>query len=445
VVAWGSKCIYSLPNTQTVFLACSSDAITGASANTLLYLARKLISMIRIGLIRERKSPPDTRVALTPEQCAAIMQGNPGLEIIVEPSPNRCFPDSAYAEAGIAVQEDLSGCDILLGIKEVPVDMLMEGKTYMFFSHTKKKQPYNQKLMHALIEKRIRMIDYECLTHVDEQRILGFGLHAGIVGAHNGLLTYGRKWGLYDLPAAHSVDDFADLVRVYEQVKLPNIKIVLTGSGKVAAGIIEVMTHIDVEPVEPEDFLTHQYDYPVYTHLKGGDLYARKDNDLFSRDDFHANPTIYKCLFNKYIPQTDILMNGIYWDADIARLFEKADIQRNDWRISVISDITCDIDGSVPINVGASTIADPVYGIERKTGSKTEPFRKTMDVIDVMAVDNLPNELPKDASQYFGVHFEKFVLNELLSDNSDVIRRATICEEGRLTSAYEYLSDYAYK
>lgn len=401
--------------------------------------------MIRIGLIRERKSPADTRVALTPEQCVQIMQKHPGLKIVVEPSPDRCIPDAYYAAAGIELKHDLSDCDVLLGIKEVRVDDLIPGKTYFFFSHTKKKQPYNQKLMHALIEKRIRMVDYECLTHIDEQRILGFGFYAGVVGAHNGLLTYGQKFGLYDLPAAHNVDGFSDLLHAYSEVKLPNIKIVITGSGKVASGIVEVMTHFDIESVEPEDFLTHQYDYPVYTHLKGGDLYARKDNDLFSRDDFHANPHAYKCLFSKYIPQTDILMNGIYWDNDIARLFEKQDIQRNDWRVSVIADITCDIDGSVPINVGASTIADPVYGIDRKTLAKVNPFQNTRDVIDVMAVDNLPNELPRDASQYFGAHFEKFILKELLSGNSDIIRRATICEDGRLTSNYEYLSDYAYK
>lgn len=403
-----------------------------------------LQKMIRIGLIRERKSPPDTRVALTPEQCVHIMQNNPGLVIVAEPSPDRCITDAEYAAKGIALQEDLSDCDVLLGVKEVPVEKLIPGKTYFFFSHTKKKQPYNQKLMHALIEKRIRMIDYECLTHIDEQRILGFGLYAGIVGAHNGLLTYGKKFGQYDLPAAHNVGSYQDLVKIYEQIKLPNIKVVMTGSGKVAAGILEVMTHFDIESVEPEDFLTHEYDYPVYTHLKGGDLYARKDNDLFSRDDFHANPGMYKCLFSKYIPQTDILMNGIYWDRHIARLFEKQDILRNDWRVSVISDITCDIDGSVPINIGASTIADPVYGIDRKTTERTAPFQNTRSIIDVMAVDNLPNELPRDASQYFGAHFEKFVLKELLNGNSDIIRRATICEDGKLTSHYTYLADYAY-
>jgi alanine dehydrogenase len=400
--------------------------------------------MLRIGLIKELKTPLDTRVALTPKQCTHIMHNYP-VHIVVEPSATRCIPDAEYVAEGIELREDLSDCDVLLGIKEVKVGKLIPGKTYFFFSHTKKKQPYNQELMHALIEKRIRMIDYECLTHQDEQRILGFGLYAGMVGAHNGLLTYGKKFGLYNLPAAHEVDTYKELEASYDKVKLPNIKIVMTGSGKVAAGILEVMTHFDIESVEPEDFLTHQYEYPVYTHLKGSALYARKDNGLFHRDDFHANPEAYKCLFSKYIPQTDILMNGIYWDKHIARLFEKQDVVRHDWRISVIADITCDIDGSVPINVGSSTIADPVYGIDRKTLEQVAPYQNDRNIIDVMAVDNLPNELPRDASHYFGAHIEKFVLGELLSGDSDIIRRATICENGKLTPPYEYLSDYAYR
>jgi hypothetical protein len=353
--------------------------------------------------------------------------------------------DAAYAEAGIELSEDLSSCDILMGIKEVPAEYLIPDKTYFFFSHTKKKQPHNQGLMHALIEKRIRMIDYECLTHSDEQRILGFGLWAGIVGAHNGLLTYGKKSGLYELPAAHDVKSYAKMLKAYEHVRLPNLKIAMTGSGKVAAGVLDVLTHLDIEPVEPMDFLTHEYEYPVFTHLKGASLYARKDNNLFFRDDFHAHPEAYKCLFTQYVNQADILLNGIYWEEKIARLFEKPDIKRNDWRLNVIADITCDVDGSVPINIGASTIANPVYGIDRRTLQPTEPFLRTKDTIDVMAVDNLPNELPCDAAEYFGLHFEKYILPEILKPHSDILTRATICANGKLTKKYEYLADYAYR
>lgn len=400
--------------------------------------------MLRIGLIRERKKLPDERVALTPKQCRYVIDKYPSISIVVEPSPTRCFTDAEYLAEGIPMSTDLSDCDILMGIKEVPDDQLLPDKTYFFFSHTKKKQAHNKHLMQTLISKRIRMIDYECLTHSDEQRILGFGMFAGIVGAHNGLLTYGKKFGLYNLPAAHTVRTYNDLIVAYDEVKIPNIKIAVTGSGKVASGVLDVMRRLDIEEVEPMDFLTHQYEYPVFTHLKGGSLYARKDNNMFHRDDFHAHPEAYKCLFSAYVNQTDILMNGIYWEQRIARLFEKEDVKRNDWRISVIADISCDVDGSVPITLDSTTIADPVMGIDRQTQQQTAPFQNTKETIDIMAVDNLPNELPCDASQYFGVHLEKYILPELLKPESDILKRATICEGGKLTKKYEYLSDYAF-
>jgi alanine dehydrogenase len=401
--------------------------------------------MIRIGLLKERKVPADVRVPITPKYCALIQENHPDIRIVVEPSANRCISDAEYRAEGIEVQEDLSNCDILLGVKEVPIDRLIPEKTYFFFSHTKKKQAYNQKLMQALISRRITMIDYECLTHADEQRILGFGFYAGIVGAHNGLLAYGKKSGAYDMPEAYKIGSYAGIMAAYDRFKLPPLKIVITGSGKVAAGALNVMNMLDVEPVEPGDFLTHEYDYPVYTHLRGSALYARKDNDLFSRDDFHANPAMYKCLFSAFVNQTDLLINGVYWEQDIPRLFDAQDIQRKDWRISVIADITCDMNGSVPINFGSTHIGDAVYGIDRKSLQRCEPNRPLHDSIDIMAVDNLPNELPRDASQYFSVHFEKYIIAELLKPQSDILKRATICRNGLLTEEFEYLADYAYE
>ncbi|MEO6833997.1 MAG: NAD(P)-dependent oxidoreductase [Chitinophagaceae bacterium] len=399
----------------------------------------------RIGLIREGKTPPDTRVALTPLQCVELMHEYPGLKIVVQPSPIRCFKDSEYEAQGITLQEDLSDCNILLGIKEVPIANLMEGKTYFFFSHTKKAQAYNKPLMQALIAKRIRMIDYECLTHADGQRILGFGFFAGLVGAHNGLLTYGKRTEAFTLPAANYIGCMAGLQAIYDDLVLPPIRIVVTGSGKVAAGIVEIMNDFDVDFIEPEDFLEFDYDYPVYTHLKGASLYVRKDGKAYHRDDFHKNPQAYQCVFSPYLKRTDILLNGIYWDKDVPRLFEKEEIQAPDFRMFVISDITCDVNGSVPINLGASTIDNPVYGVNRFSFQRTEPFLKDDDIIDLMAVDNLPNELPRDASTHFGIHIQKYVLKELLKDEvSDILKRATICRDGKLLPDYEYLSEYAY-
>ncbi len=399
--------------------------------------------MVTIGLIREEKTPKDVRVALTPKQCVAI-QKKYNVAIVVEASPDRCYSDEEYRQEGLEIVTDLSQCAIILGIKEVPVDKLIEGKTYLFFSHTKKKQPYNQKLMRALIRKKIRLVDYEALTHSDGQRILGFGFFAGVVGAHNGLLTYGKKYGLYHLKAAHECAGLEEMSLQYQHVRFPNIKIAITGSGRVASGVVDVMDRADIEFVEPEDFLTNTFDYPVYTNLKGSTLYRRKDNGTYAREDFHRHPQDYECFFRAYLSVTDILMNGIYWDEQIERLFEKQDVQHAAYKMNVIADITCDVNGSVPLNVGASTIDNPVYGIEKKTFLKTSPFQNTNEVIDIMAVDNLPNELPRDASFHFGQHLEKFVLPELLKEESDIIARATICEAGKLTPPFEYLSDYAY-
>jgi saccharopine dehydrogenase (NAD+, L-lysine forming) len=397
-----------------------------------------------IGLIRERKNPPDTRVPFTPKQCVDVMNQYPEVRIIVESSPDRCYSDAEYLAEGVDVVNDMSTCDVLLGVKEVPIDNLIDGKTYFFFSHTKKLQAYNRSLMQAFIAKKIRMIDYECLTHIDGQRILGFGFFAGVVGAHNGILTYGKKHGLYNLPKAHEIKNYTDLLSFYDQLKLPNFKIAVTGSGKVTSGILEIMSHLDIQSIEPGDFISKEYNYPVYTHLKGGYLYQHKVTKSYNRDEFHLHPEKYESLFQQYLPHTDLLLNGIYWDKKIPRLFEKTDVQNVDFRMSVVADITCDTDGSVPINVGSSTIADPVYGIDKKTLSKVAPFQDSNDVIDVMAVDNLPNELPRDASKYFGAHFEKYILRPLLEGyDHDIIKRATICAEGHLTEPYHYMKEYA--
>jgi saccharopine dehydrogenase (NAD+, L-lysine-forming) len=400
--------------------------------------------MIRIGLIKEGKTPPDTRVPLTPFQCAQIMHRHPDITIVAEPSSTRCYTDAEYTSRGIKLQEDLSDCDILLGVKEVPLDKLIPGKTYFFFSHTKKAQAYNKPLMQTLIQKKIRMVDYECLTHADGQRILGFGFYAGFVGAHNGLLTYGKRTGAFSLPAANYLGSVAAIKKAYDGFILPKLKIVITGSGNVSAGAVEIMHLLDVEYIEPQDFLENEYEYPVYTHLKGHTLYQRKDTQEYHREDFHAHPDEYECLFTPFLAKTDILMNGVYWDKQVPRLFEKNDIQGSDYRMFTIADITCDMDGSVPINLGSSTIADPVYGVHRHSLARVEPFENQENIVDIMAVDNLPNELPRDASEYFGIHFEKYILRELLKDNSEIIDRGTICSNGKLMPQFDYLNDYAY-
>ena len=398
--------------------------------------------MLKLGLIREGKIPADNRVALTPAHCKWLNKTQPDLEVMVQHSENRCYSDKEYAMAGVTVKEDISECDIILGIKEVPVNMLIENKTYLFFSHTKKLQPYNRKLLKAIIEKKITLIDYECLEHEDGKRIIGFGFFAGVVGAHNGMMAYGRKTGAFQLERVNSNKSFQYLIHTYFGLKLPPVKIAVTGSGRVAHGVLEIMNLMGIHEVEPDEFLEKTFTYPVYVHLKGADLYAHKETGKYAREDFHLHPENYTCTFSKYISQTDILMNGIYWDKHIPRLFELEAVQDPAFRIQTIADITDDMNGSVPCNLGDSTIEDPIYGIDRKTFVKTAPYLPGS--VDIMAVGNLPNELPRDASRYFGEQLIKYVLKDLIDGNSTIIDRATIVKEGRLTEAYSYMKAYAY-
>ena len=400
--------------------------------------------MIRIGIVREGKIPQDNRTPFSPKQCREIEDKNPGVQFFIQPSPIRCFTDDEYRAQGLTIQEDLQDCEILFGVKEAKIETLIPGKTYLFFSHTKKAQAHNKELMEALIAKKIHLIDYECLTHDDGHRIVGFGYWAGVVGAHNGLLTYGKKFNSFTLPPVYTLKNFLELKESYENIFLPNIKIVVTGSGRVSTGVLDILQYLDITEVSPDDFLYRTYDYPVFTHLKGRDLYSRKSDESYSRDDFHSHPEQYRCLFLPYAKVADILMNGIYWDHKIPRLFELEDLHEPGFRIPVIADITCDEDGSVPCNVGASTIADPVYGFDKKTLQRTEPYQADMQVMDIMAVDNLPNELPRDASKYFGGFLQTYVLPDLIArHNAPVLQRATICQDGRLGENYQYLKEYA--
>lgn len=398
--------------------------------------------MLTIGIIREGKTPPDNRVALTPAHCRWIHMHQPNLKVIVQSSPGRCFSDEEYRRAGVEVKEDISEADIMLGIKEVPIDMLIPGKTYLFFSHTKKLQPYNRALLQAIIEKKITLIDYECLEHEDGKRIIGFGFFAGIVGAHNGIMAYGTRTGAYTLSRVNASKNFQHLVHTYFGLKLPPVKITVTGSGRVAHGVLEIMNLLGIHEVEPDEYLEREFDYPVYVHLKGADLYAHKETGKYHRDDFHKHPENYRCTFPAYLPQTDIIMNGIYWDKNIPRLFEMEDMKSPAFRVHTIADITDDANGSIPCNLGDSTIENPVYGVDKFSGAQTAPYQKNS--VDVMAVGNLPNELPRDASRYFGEQLIKYVLKDLIDGNSRVIDRATIVKNGALTEAYSYMKEYAY-
>jgi saccharopine dehydrogenase (NAD+, L-lysine-forming) len=397
---------------------------------------------IKIGLIRERKQPADPRVALAPSTCAELMKKYPEISVFAESSDERIFTDEMYRNAGVEVVDDVSNCDLLLGVKEVPVEYLLEGKSYMFFSHTIKEQPYNQKMFKAILDKNIELIDYETLKFENGVRILGFGRYAGIVGAYNGILTWGKKYGQFDLKPAHKCRDFAEMKRELDGISLPDLKLVVTGNGRVSHGAIEVLDHLNFKSLSPQEYLSYKGDGQVYCKLSDGDLFERKDGVLEWEDNhFYTNHEMYNMKFHPYISETDILVNGIYWEEDLPRFFEVEDTSREDFRMKVIADVTCDVKGSIPITLRATPIHDPVIGWDSKNLKETDPFGK--DSIDVMAVTNLPAELPADASEGFGSDLAEHVLPDFLNGSSDILDRARITnKKGQIEDSYSYLSEY---
>ena len=397
------------------------------------------MNKLRIGVLREEKNPPDKRVPLTPMICAELMRTYPNLKIFVQPSKIRCYADSEYTAFGVMLKEDLSNCDVLMGVKEVPKQLLIPGKKYFFFAHILKKQKHNQQLMKTLIEKHIQMIDYETLTDINNNRIIGFGRYAGVVGAYNAILGYGRKYDLFQLKPANICRDKAEMEDELKRAKLPNIKIALTGGGRVANGVIETLSVLRIRKVTAEEFLMGSFREPVYCQLNPRDYVERMDDHNFDLHDFFQHPEHFK----SYTKAADIYISAHYWDPKAPKMFELEDVKAPDFRISVIADITCDLNGSVPTTIRSSTIADPFYGYNIMKDIEDLPFNK--HTVCIMAVDNLPCELPRDASDDFGKDLmERALPNILVEDKDAVIERATICKEGKLTSAFEYLSDYAY-
>ncbi len=391
-------------------------------------------------LIRERKNPPDNRVALSPVQCVTLKKRFPQVDIWVESSPERCFSDDDYREVGIDVREDISGADILLGIKEVPIDFLIPNKTYLIFSHTIKKQPYNRRLLQSVLEKSIRLVDYEVLKWESGQRVLGFGRWAGIIGAYNGLKVYGERNSLYSLKPAHLCLDYAEVISEIIVNGLPNIKMVVTGGGRVAKGAVEFLKQVRVREVTPQQYLNVSYDVPVFTQLNSPDLYVHPDKNEWDTHHFYEHGNEYMSQFLNYVRVSDLIINGIFWNESLPRLFEIEDLKRDDFKPRVIADISCDVNGSVPITVRATSILDSVLGWDIFNGCEGVPF--SPGGIDVMAVGNLPNELPRDASHDFGAMLLQHVVPELLERNSHLIEKATIAEGGQLTTDFLYLSDY---
>ena len=398
---------------------------------------------LKVGILRETKNPPDRRVPLTPPQIVALKERYPDVEFFVQPSNFRCYSDDEYEYLNIPLKEDISDCDILMGVKEVDRRTLVYGKTYLFFSHVAKKQPYNREMFRDLADKNITLIDYEYLKTDKGQRVVAFGRFAGIVGAYNALIARGLKTNRFNLKPAYQCRDLEEMWTGLRQVELkPGLKILITGNGRVAHGAMETLSIVNIVKVEPAEFLTGDYSVPVFCQI-GPEQYTRhKKGQKFNFTHFARFPEEYESAFLPYTRVTDILIAGHYWDPRSPVFFTKDDMKRTDFRISVIADISCDINVPIPSTIRSTTIYDPFYGYNPQNDIEEPAFTKPTN-ITVMAIDNLPGEIPRDASLDFGKQLMGNALHDLLSGiDSPMINNGTILKDGQLTPGYSYLNDY---
>ncbi len=396
---------------------------------------------ISLGIIRETKTPPDKRVPFTPVQCRALLDQYSHLELVVQPSGYRCYSDEEYASLGIPLSEDLSACDILMGVKEVKLNALIDQKTYLFFSHTAKEQPYNRVLLQEVVRKGIRLVDYEYLTDAKGIRVVAFGRWAGVVGAYNALRGFGLGEGGFTLKSAHECFDLEELHLELKKVEPGRQRILVTGGGRVASGALEILDEAGIRQVEPEAFLNEEFEDAVYTRLDPWHYTRRIDGSEFDFTHFMKHPELYENCIQPFAVQTDIFIACHFWDPKSPVMITREALTSGELPIRHIADISCDIKGPIASTIRASTIADPFYGYDPASDGEREPFEKR--VITVMAVDNLPGELPRDASADFGTALMEHVLPELLGvRDSGMVERASIAAAGRLTPGYGYLEDY---
>ena len=396
---------------------------------------------MKFALIKERKNPPDRRVVFSPSKLKEAIDLFPESSFTVEASDIRVFPDEQYKNAGFEVTDDLSDCDVFIGVKEVPIAALVPDKKYFFFSHTIKKQPYNRKLLRAILDKHIELYDHETIVNEKGFRLIGFGRYAGLVGAYNGIRALGLRDGLFNLPKVETLADLDAVKAELDKITLPNIKILLSGTGKVAYGAKEILDHLKIKEVSDALYLTSQFTEPVYGMVDVMEYAKRKDGKVGSTEEFYSDPSGYESNFMPYAKETDFFIAGHFYGDGAPYLFTREDAKHPDFRIRLVADISCDIDGPVASTIRPSTIANPFYGYDPIT-EKEVPF-DTEGAITVMAVDNLPCELPKDASEGFGDMFLTHVLPAFFNDDKDgILQRAKITENGKLTQRFAYLQDY---
>ena len=395
---------------------------------------------MKIGIIKEYKSPPDKRVVFSPVKCVETLQKFPQVEFFIEKSDIRCFSDSEYEEMGLKVVTDLSNCDVLIGVKEVPIEKLIDNKKYFFFSHTIKKQPYNKNLLQQIVKKNIELFDHETIVDKNNNRLIGFGYYAGVIGAYNGLRAYGLKNHTFSIPKAIDLKDRQEFNSILKSLSIPNMKILLTGKGRVGSGTKEVLDFLKIRQVSAHDFINETFNESVYVNIDVLD-YNYSDSIENTVSNFYNYPEKFRSTFSKFLSVSDIYFAGHYHNPKAPKLITLDDIKNPDFNVQVIADISCDIDGPIASTIRPSTIENPTYGFHKEKLVECDFLDE--NALAVMAVDNLPCELPRDSSEMFGEMFLKYVIPSFFNnDQENILKNSKITSEGSLTDRFSYLSDY---
>jgi len=405
--------------------------------------------MNKIAVIRESRTD-DSRTPLAPAHFKELSSKFPDFSITVQPSKHRCFSDQEYEDKGAIINEDLSDCDLILGVKEIEPDLLIPSKSYMFFSHTSKIQPDNsaaaqgtpgmdkKELLRKILSKKVTLIDYENIRDDLNRRYLGFGRFAGIVGCYNSLNLYLETIGQKPMPRAYELNTYEKLKDNIDKRDFGNARIIITGDGRVARGSLEFLEFANIQKVSLDEYLQNNNTSAVFCNLPTSSYVSHKYGNDFDLQHFINSPEMYISVLEKYMPSTSMLISAHYWDPKSPRLLEKKDIEKYN-NLKVIGDITCDVNGSIPTTSRPSTIIDPYYYVDRTTLQEVNQHNQA---IAVMAVDNLPSELPKDSSKEFGDGIVNEVLPYILKKDDGRIKRATITENDDFLPSYKYLTNY---
>jgi alanine dehydrogenase len=394
---------------------------------------------MKVGIVRERKTPPDFRVPFSPAQVTELMQSFPEVSFMVESSPDRCFSDAEYMRAGVSVVSDLLDADLLMGVKEIPPAHLIPEKSYLFFSHTIKKQPYNKSLLQAIVDKKITLLDYECFRDATGERMVGFGRYAGIVGVYNGLKAFGQKTGLFQLPAAYLIAGGREEANaLLQQLPSFSMRVLLTGRGRVAHGAMEMLDSAGFTRVEHQELAAAHG--KVYAVIEYFTYNQRKDGGMFSHEDFVQHPEAYTSILPELLQGVDMYVAGHFWSKGSPVLLTAEDLRLHLPDLQVIADISCDVGGPIASTVRATTMEQPVYGFD--PASAKEVYPATPSALWVMAVDNLPCELPRDASVSFGEELRPVLQLILAAPHHPSVEKATLVKGGQVQPGYAYLADW---